>query len=460
MSLLLLALFAIAGAQDETADPSSSECVARCFEQNRTCISEGENFGICGSCVEGFVEFGTRINTPTCIAIDSLSWESFLEEYQPVFRQDSNVTVIERLALLSQAAEFISQHNNNQTTSYKLGLTPYTVDSEIEYVQRSGYFYVPPSEGSEIEQYQPPTIASADLASSVDWVAKGGVTSVKNQGRCGSCWAISMCGAIEGAAYAQHQYLQSLSFQQFISCNSRNLGCDGGNLVIASLYSTLTDFGGISRMNDYEYTDFYGDTTEECMLSNQATPVAVETSKPQLVAGMTSGLSYDERAEQFKQVLEQQPIAMVIKSSCRTLSNYRSGILTDDGDCACNAPECLDHAVLMVGYDDSADIPYWKIKNSWGTGWGEDGYFRVAQTPAAGDFGLFGILAEGTIVQARNVTVQVEDEAQDVPFPVWAIVTIALGSFTFCLCLCCTCRWMRSGPEKENYIPEQHQREY
>lgn len=331
--VIWLALLAVTCAQEDTVtdttageSSTSSECATRCAAQNRTCRSETDNVGVCGDCLDGFVAFGkillsNKQDATTCTAIDSLNWETFVEEYQPTYRDDVNVTVAERLDLLKQAAAFISQHNiNTSATTYQLGLTPFSVDSDIEYVQRSGYFYVPPSDGNQIEAYVPPTIASADLADRVDWVEKGGVTSVKSQGRCGSCWAISMCGAIEGAAFANtnnNGYLQSLSFQQFVSCNNRNLGCDGGNLVIASLYAALTTFGGVARMNDYEYTDFYGDTTAECLLSRRSTPVAVEITKPQLVAGMTSGLTYDQRAEQFKQVLEQQPIAMVIKSACR-----------------------------------------------------------------------------------------------------------------------------------------------
>lgn len=90
---------------------------------------------------------------------------------------------------------------------------------------------------------------------------------------------------------------------------------------------------------------------------------------------------------------------------------------------------------------------------------GEDGYFRVAQTAAAGDYGLFGVLAEGTIVQAQNVTAQVQEEAQNVPFPWWAILAIVLGSLTLCLCMVCICRWFRSAKE-DQYIPEQQQQQY
>jgi hypothetical protein len=302
-----------------------SDCFIECLEQNRDCISENENFGVCGNCIEGFVEFGSKSKlfheTPIqkCVAIEILQWQEFVEEYQPFYREQ--LSTEERLQLLKEAAMFISQHNTNKRSNYTLGLTPFSADSILDYVHRSGYFYVSPeSAGVNIETFQPPTIARADLAESVDWVAQGGVTSVKNQGRCGSCWAVSACGVIEGAA-SVHGYIQSMSFQQFISCSQRNLGCDGGNVMIASLYATLTTFGGISRLNDYEYTDYDGDTTEECMLGKLTTPVAVTVSKPQLVAGMSSGLSYAERSEQFKQVLERQPIGMVIKSACEASQN-------------------------------------------------------------------------------------------------------------------------------------------
>ncbi len=58
----------------------------------------------------------------------------------------------------------------------------------------------------------------------------------------------------------------------------------------------------------------------------------------------------------------------------------------------------------------------------------------MAQT-SIGNYGLFGILAEGVIVNAQNVTMQVEDEDQKVPLPIWAILLIALATLCSCLCI-------------------------
>mmetsp|Transcript_12588 Transcript_12588/g.20280 ORF Transcript_12588/g.20280 Transcript_12588/m.20280 type:complete len:277 (+) Transcript_12588:17-847(+) len=260
-----------------------------------------------------------------------------------------------------------------------------------------------------------------------------GVTEVKDQGSCGCSWATSLCGVVEGAAFANNGYLQSLSFQQLVSCNERNLGCGGGSLAIAALYASLNRFGGMARLNEYEFTDYGGITTEECTLS-PSMPLAVAVSNPKIVASVDSTISFDKRVELFKQVLESQPIAVVMKSSCKIFSNYRSGILTDDGDCACSDSQCLDHAVLMVGYDDTTKPPHFKVKNSWGTKWGEDGYFLVAQS-GKGNYGLFGILAQGLIVNAQNVTITIPAEEQNFSLPNWTIVLIALGSSLFC-CIC------------------------
>eukprot|EP00536_Pseudo-nitzschia_multiseries_P013072 jgi/Psemu1/210496/e_gw1.536.33.1 len=279
------------------------------------------------------------------------------------------------------------------------------------------------------------TWATADIPKTVDWVAVGAVTPVKDQGRCASSWAIGVCGAIEGAAFVSDGLNQSVSFQQLVSCNKRNLGCEGGSTAIAASYTVNNWFGGVAALGDYPYMDADGITTELCRLTRESPPLAVEVTDVVRVAGLDEAMSFEERLGLFKLALLEKPVSVIMKSSCVLFSNYRSGILTDDGDCACSDSSCMDHSVLMVGYNDTGNTPYFTLKNSWGTKWGEDGYFRVAQI-GTGDFGLFGIFAEGFMVRAEQ---SVEPEVSEVAkrkFPVWGIVLISLSPL---LLLCCFC---------------------
>jgi len=459
----------------------------------------------CGPCEFGYIEFGYDVNIDnSCMKIDSIEWLDFIEFLKPTYseKEEDQISNNERLDVLKQAATFIVRANTgnritemmiNDNTStdsdssatndeiirweqldYLLGLTPYSADyTKEDYRSRAGYIYQNLAGTKEdlkpfnVSEYYLTTTAanssrtlqgglfSGDGSSTtidyntipdrIDWVELGGVTHVKDQGRCGCCWAVSLSGAIEGGVYSDpsnYGYLQSLSFQQFLSCSKTNGGCDGGNLALASLYAQIGLFKGITRLNDYPYTDYFGTTTEECLAPAVASkvsgsgsstkddmPLAVQVNDARKVAGFNAFIIHNERVQAFKEAVAIKPVAMVMKSSCRTLSNYRKGVLTDDGECACAAVECIDHAVLMVGYDDTTEIPYFKMKNSWGTKWGEDGYFRVAQTPGVGSYGLFGILAEGVIASGRNTTSAVEDEKQMSPIRQWwAILLIALAS--------------------------------
>jgi hypothetical protein len=255
-----------------------------------------------------------------------------------------------------------------------------------------------------------------------------------------------MVGAIEGAVAANPEtngYLQNLSWQQLISCNENNLGCDGGSLTVALGYSWLNSFGGVTRNNEYPYSDYEGDTTDQCQV--QSKPLAVQISDPKIVLDFGRPFDFDIRVQLMKEALQIAPVGMTIKSACRTLSNYRKGILTDDEDCACSSSSCIDHAILMVGYDDTTDPPSWILKNSWGTKWGEDGYFRISQQ-SKGSWGLFGVVSHGVQAQlAQNVTGQVKDDDLDEP-PLKPIgwVLIALAVVLGCICVCGIFRKVRA----------------
>jgi len=204
------------------------------------------------------------------------------------------------------------------------------------------------------------TEQGSSLPAEVDWRNEGWVTPVKNQGQCGSCWSFSATGALEGQNFNKTGVLVSLSEQNLIDCSTANYGCNGGDIDYAFQY--VEGNGGIDTETAYPYTGQQG----SCHY-NAANSAAGCSGWVDLPSG-------DEDALQ-QAVATVGPISVAIDASSIMFQLYHSGIYQNPFCSSTN----LDHAVLVVGYGTSNGQPYWLVKNSWGTSWGQQGYFMMAR---------------------------------------------------------------------------------
>ena len=201
-----------------------------------------------------------------------------------------------------------------------------------------------------------------------DWREKGYVSPVKDQGSCGSCWAFSTVGNLEGLYYKEKQTMVTMSEQMLVDCDTYDSGCNGG--LMENTFTWLKENGGIMTDKDYPYKGRKG----TCQ-SDETKYVDMQiTGYTKLGSGSSTWDPVDE--DEIKEFLyETGPLAVALNAN--PLQTYSSGIL-DKTSSQCPTSG-MNHAVTMVGYghDDSQDKDYWIVKNSWGKNWGEDGYFRI-----------------------------------------------------------------------------------
>jgi len=257
--------------------------------------------------------------------------------------------------------DLIKAHNDKKEVSYKMAVNTFADLTSEEF--RSKYLGYNMVERSYIRSKNVVVEApNATLPTSIDWVAKGAVTPIKNQGQCGSCWSFSTTGSFEGAHFLATGSLVSFSEQQLVDCSSAqgNQGCNGGLMDQAFEYIIANK--GLCTEAAYPYTGVDGTCT-----STSCKSAGTISSYTDVTPNSESALQVAVAA---------RPVSIAIEADQNCFQFYTSGVL-DDATCGTT----LDHGVLAVGYgtDAASGKQYWKVKNSWGASWGAAGYINIVR---------------------------------------------------------------------------------
>ncbi|CAN6200703.1 unnamed protein product [Urochloa humidicola] len=264
-----------------------------------------------------------------------------------------------RLEVFRANLRYIDLHNAEADAglhTFRLGLTPFTDLTLDEFIARALGFLRNATAAARSTRYLPRPGDDGLIPDAVDWRERGAVTGVKNQGQCGGCWAFSAVAAMEGVNKIATGNLVSLSEQELIDCDSKDSGCNGGDM--GNAFQFVIDNGGIDTEADYPFIG----TDGNCDAIRENRKVVSIDSYEMVPAN-------NEKA--LQKAVANQPVSVAINAAGPAFQHYSSGIF--NGMCGLK----LDHGVTAVGYGSEDGKDFWIVKNSWGPGWGEAGYIRM-----------------------------------------------------------------------------------
>jgi len=298
------------------------------------------------------------------------SFEGYLSKYGKKYLTNDEYGY--RYMVFSNNYRMINEFNQQQNRTFTLGINQFA-DLTKEEFQMLYLGYQPLKDGqSNFENFD-----ELSIPKSIDWREKGAVTQVKDQGFCGSCWAFSATGAIEGAYAIKYHKLVEFSEQQLVDCSGdyENMGCNGGLMTQAFEY--VKD-NGLQTEEEYPYLA----DNLQCRHRYNAT------------VNLKKYISIPENNNHvLAKAVARGPVSVGVDAASNFFHFYLSGVI--------NTEECfshLNHGVLIVGYgtDEESGLDYWLVKNSWGPQWGDHGYLKIKKDHIK-SIGICGIAKDASL---------------------------------------------------------------
>ena len=295
-------------------------------------------------------------------------WSRFTNFQEKFAKKYENVQELEtRFSVFRENFRNIITHNADRNQTFTMGINQFTDLTPEEFKAQMIRGLKAP-----VGSYGCGTFSNSasGTPTAIDWRTKGAVTTVKDQGQCGSCWTFSSTGAMEGAWAIAKGQLIDLAEQELVDCAGLkygSMGCNGGQMEGA--FKFIIENGQCAA-SSYPYTAKDG-TCHSCSAVAHATSCSDVKPNDQL---------------SLKAAVAKQPVAVAIEADTKYFQSYSGGVLT-----SASCGTSLDHGVLAVGYGEENGQKYWLVKNSWGTSWGEQGYVKIGRSESTNDAGICGI---------------------------------------------------------------------
>ncbi|XP_048477517.1 uncharacterized protein LOC105390473 isoform X2 [Plutella xylostella] len=285
----------------------------------------------------------------------------FVGTYRPTYALD-RIELGRRFEIFRENVKKMHELNTHERGTATYGVTRFADLTREEFTKRHLGLKPELKDHNQIPRAMA-SIPQVELPAGFDWREKGAVTEVKNQGACGSCWAFSVTGNVEGQYQLKTGKLLSLSEQELVDCDKLDNGCNGG--LPDNAYRAIEQLGGLEVESDYPYDG----ADDKCSFNKTLSRVQISGAV---------NISSDE-TDMAKWLVQHGPISIGINANA--MQFYVGGV-SHPWKMLCN-PKNIDHGVLIVGYGVKQyplfkrTMPYWIVKNSWGPLWGEQGYYRV-----------------------------------------------------------------------------------
>ncbi|XP_069690871.1 procathepsin L [Periplaneta americana] len=312
------------------------------------------------------VVIAAAVNAVSFFDLVTEEWEAFKLEHGKKYKSDVEDKF--RMKIFMENRHKVAKHNaayEQGVHKFKLGMNKYgdMLPHEFTHIM-NGFNKMQKKQNKILQGATFITPANVELPRTVDWRDDGAVTPIKDQGQCGSCWAFSSTGALEGQHFRKTGKLVSLSEQNLIDCSTieGNEGCNGG--IMDQAFQYVKDNGGIDTEVSYPY-----EAEDDKCRYNPKTSGATDAGFVDIEHGSERKLK--------EAVATVGPVSVAIDASHESFQLYREGVYYEP---QCNSTN-LDHGVLVVGYgtDEETGEDYWLVKNSWGLSWGKNGYVMMAR---------------------------------------------------------------------------------